>query len=72
MAKKPNAANITHALSQLGGGAKKDGGGGMLGGIQNIFAAGFQAGQLPPGEQPAPKSIEPPEVLSLENGSGDK
>lgn len=31
MGKKPNAANITHGLAQLGGGSKKDGGGGMMG-----------------------------------------
>lgn len=30
MEKKPNAANITHALAQLGGGLKKEGGGGMM------------------------------------------
>lgn len=40
MAKKPNAANITHGLAQIGGGAKKDGGGGMLAGLQSIFEAG--------------------------------
>lgn len=44
MAKKPNAANITHGLAQLGGGSKKDGGGGMMKGVENIFAAGVNYG----------------------------
>ncbi len=43
MGKKPNAANITHALAQLGGGSKKDGGDGMKGGLEFIFNAGKQA-----------------------------
>ena len=40
MGKKPNAANITHGLAQLGGGSKKAGGGGMMKGIENVFMAG--------------------------------
>lgn len=35
MGKKPNAANITHALAQLGGGAKKDGGDDMMKGLDS-------------------------------------
>ncbi|SFP71444.1 hypothetical protein SAMN04487928_106130 [Butyrivibrio proteoclasticus] len=44
MAKRPNAANITHGLAQLGGGSKKDGGSGMMGGMQFIFKTGIQLG----------------------------
>ena len=42
MGKKPNAANITHALAQLGGGAKKDGGDGMMKGLENVFKTGIE------------------------------
>ncbi len=42
--KKPNAANITHGLAQLGGGSKKDGGGGMMAGIKAIFNTGVEVG----------------------------
>lgn len=45
MAKKPNAANIAKGLAQLGGGSKKEGGGGMLQGIVNIFTAGVAYGE---------------------------
>jgi len=41
--KKPNAANITHGLAQLGGGSKKNGGGGMIAGMEFIFNAGLNA-----------------------------
>lgn len=44
MPKKPNASNITHGLAQLGGGSKKDGGSGMMGGMQNIFKKGIEIG----------------------------
>ena len=44
MAKKPNAAQITHGLAQLGGGSKKEGGGGMLKGVENIFKSGIDYG----------------------------
>ena len=44
MGKKPNAANITHALAQLGGGSKKEGGDGMMKGLENIFATGVKLG----------------------------
>ena len=44
MAKKPNAANITAGLAQLGGGSKKDGGGGMLQGVVNLFKGGVELG----------------------------
>lgn len=44
MAKRPNAANITHGLAQLGGGSKKDGGSGMMGGLQNVFKTGLILG----------------------------
>ena len=40
MPKKPNAADITKGLAALGGGSKKDGGGGMISGIANIYEAG--------------------------------
>ena len=44
MGKKPNAANITHALAQLGGGSKKEGGDGMMKGLENIFKEGVKYG----------------------------
>lgn len=44
MAKRPNASNLTHGLAQLGGGSKKEGGSGMIGGMQNIFATGVKIG----------------------------
>ena len=44
MGKKPNAANITHGLAQFGGGSKKEGGDGMLGGVQNVFKKGLEIG----------------------------
>ena len=44
MGKKPNAANITHALAQLGGGSKKEGGDGMMKGIENVFKTGVEYG----------------------------
>lgn len=44
MAKKPNAAQITHGLAQLGGGSKKEGGGGMIKGVENIFKSGIDYG----------------------------
>ena len=42
--KKPNASQITHGLAQLGGGSKKDGGSGMMGGMQNILLTGVEIG----------------------------
>ena len=42
--KKPNAANITRGLAQLGGGSKKDGGGGMMAGLKTIFYTGVEVG----------------------------
>ncbi|WP_022779556.1 hypothetical protein [Butyrivibrio sp. AE3009] len=44
MAKRPNAANFTHGLAQLGGGSLKEGGSGMLGGIQTVFKVGVRIG----------------------------
>ncbi|MCR5195926.1 MAG: hypothetical protein K6D38_06375 [Pseudobutyrivibrio sp.] len=44
MSKKPNAANLTHGLAQLGGGSKREGGSGMMGGMQMIFKTGVQIG----------------------------
>ena len=44
MAKKPNAAQITHGLAQLGGGSKKEGGGGMIKGVENILKSGIDYG----------------------------
>jgi hypothetical protein len=40
MKKRANATNITHGLAQLGGGSKKEGGEGMIGGLNSIFKAG--------------------------------
>lgn len=60
MGKKPNAANITHALAQLGGGSKKEGGDGMMKGLENIFKTGVELGarKALEGSQQAAKEIE--------------
>ncbi len=44
MAKRANASNITRGLAQLGGGSIKDGGSGMMGGMQMIFKTGVKVG----------------------------
>ena len=72
MGKNPNAANITHGLAQLGGGAKKDGGGGMIKGIENVFKAGIDYGvQQAIGSNQSPDEIEAPIVLQIGEGKGD-
>lgn len=40
-----SAAQFTKHLASYGGGSKKDGGDGMMGGLRNIFDAGFQLGK---------------------------
>ena len=70
MGKKPNAANITHALAQLGGGAKKDGGGGMMEGLENVFKTGVQIA-LSANQQP-PKDIGNSPIFLLEDGNDNK
>lgn len=73
MAKKPNAANITHGLAQIGGGAKKDGGGGMLAGVQNIFEAGVNYGvQQAIGNNQTPAKIKSLVPHLIDDGKGDK
>lgn len=67
MAKKPNAANITHGLAQLGGGSKKEGGGGMMAGMQNIFQKGVEIGRQQALEQKPTDLIEFIEVVE-DNG----
>lgn len=69
MAKKPNAANITHALAQLGGGAKKDGGGGMMQGARNLlqYGAFFNSQQ-----QSKSNEIETSNSFLLEDKNDDK
>ena len=42
--RKPNASDITHILAKLGGGSKKEGGDGMMGGMANIFQKGYELG----------------------------
>lgn len=73
MAKKPNAANITHGLAQLGGGAKKDGGGGMMKGVESIFNAGVNYGfQQTLGNNQTPEKIGNPAVPLLSDGEDEK
>ncbi len=74
MGKKPNAANITHALAQLGGGAKKDGGDGMMKGLENVFKTGVEFGtqMALDGNQQESKDIGMSSVLSLGDKTGDK
>lgn len=73
MAKKPNATNITHGLAQLGGGSKKDGGGGMMKGIENIFKAGIDyAAQQAIGSGQSSKEIQTPTFLQINNDKDDK
>jgi len=68
MAKKPNAANITHGLAQLGGGSKKEGGGGMMKGVENVFRAGVDYGvqQVLSNDQPA-KEIQTQPFLQIDS-----
>ncbi len=73
MAKKPNAADITKALALLGGGAKKDGGGGMLQGAQNIFKSGLECGEkLALNTQQQAKEIETAKNFLIEDKSDNK
>ncbi|WP_352397238.1 hypothetical protein [[Clostridium] aminophilum] len=39
-----NASDITHILAKLGGGSKKTGGEGMIGGLKMIFKTGVLVG----------------------------
>lgn len=71
MERKPNAANIAHGLAQLGGGAKKDGGGGMMKGIENIFATGVNLGyQQGLSTNQSPNEIENPIIHLLKDEKG--
>ena len=73
MAKKPNAANITHGLAQLGGGSKKDGGGGMLKGMENIFKVGIEYGtQLALNGGQSSQNIEVSSILNIEEKNDNK
>lgn len=73
MEKKPNAANITHGLAQLGGGAKDEGGGGMMKGVENIFKVGVEYGaQIALGGVQSPKEIDLSTVLQLGDGNDNK
>ncbi len=73
MGKKTNAANITHALAQLGGGAKKDGGDGMMKGLENVFKTGVEFGAQIAlhGNRQESADIEFSEILSLGDKMGD-
>ena len=72
MEKKPNAANITHGLAQLGGGSKRDGGGGMMKGVENIFKAGVEYGaRLSLDNSQAPQNINASNVFLLEDEKND-
>ena len=69
MGNKPNAAQVTHALAQLGGGAKKDGGGGMMEGIKNVYNTGFSQGvQHTIDNNRSPKEIETSTTLQIGDG----
>ena len=73
MEKKPNAANITHGLAQLGGGSKKDGGGGMMKGIENVFKVGVEYGaQLALDNQKESSNIDAPTIFMLGDESNNK
>lgn len=73
MGKKPNAANITHGLAQLGGGSKKDGGGGMMQGVENIFKAGVKYGaQLVLSNPQSQYDIDASNVFTLGDANKDK
>ncbi len=73
MAKKPNAADITKALALFGGGAKKDGGGGMLQGAQNLFQSGIEYGvKLALNTQQQAKEIETPKNFLIGDKSDNK
>lgn len=73
MGGKPNAANITHGLAQLGGGSKKDGGGGMMKGVENIFKVGVEYGaQLALNSQQSPSNIDASTIFILRDKSNNK
>lgn len=73
MGGKPNAANITHGLAQLGGGSKKDGGGGMMKGVENIFKVGVEYGtQLALNSQQSPSKIDASTIFILGDKSNNK
>lgn len=72
MGKKPNAANITHGLAQLGGGSKKEGGG-MMKGVENIFKVGVEYGtQLALDNQQATSDIDAAAIFMLEDENNKK
>ncbi len=73
MGGKLNAANITHGLAQLGGGSKKDGGGGMMKGVENIFKVGVEYGaQLALNSQQSPSKIDALTIFILGDKSNNK
>lgn len=71
--KKANAANIIHGLAQLGGRSKKDGGGGMMKGVENIFKVGVEYGaQLALDNQQASSNIDVAAIFALEDENNKK
>jgi len=66
MGNKPNAAQITSGLAKLGGGPTKDGGGGILGGLNNIARVMYEAGQ----NQKSITSVSIPMIDSSEDKKG--
>lgn len=74
MGDKPNAADITKALALLGGGPKKDGGGGMMKGLENVFKTGVEYGTQIAlnSNQQTPKDIGSSPIFSLEDRNDDK
>ena len=74
MGKKPNAANITHGLAQLGGGSKKEGGDGMMKGLENIFKTGIEYGarMALDDSQQSSENIGVSSILSFGDGNSVK
>lgn len=74
MGKKPNAANITHGLAQLGGGSKKEGGDGMMKGLENIFKTGVEYGarMVLNDSRQSSESIGVSSILPLEDENSDR
>ena len=74
MGDKTNAAKITRALALLGGGSKKDGGDGMMKGLENVFKTGVEYGTQIAlnGNQKPSKDIGSSPIFSLEDGNDGK
>ena len=66
-----NGPQTTHLLALFGGGAKKDGGDGMLGGIQFIYNTGLNNGAQYILNGGDPSQLPQPNFLTLKEFNND-